>query len=94
MHSLYMTGTKPQRNACKQGRGRSACKVCLVMARLTMRLKIPIWAAPAAINIASNSWRGEGMPEAVHCSRMLHASLAYAAHLHGNEKLRAGSVSC
>ena len=92
MHSLYMTGTKPQQSACKQGR--SACKVFAFMARLTMRLKISIWAAPAAIHIASHSWRGEGMPEAVHCSRVLHASLTSDAHLHGNENLRAAPVAC
>ena len=70
------------------------CKAYVCMAGLTMRLKIAIWAAPAASNGAIDSWGDEGMPKAVHCSRMLHVSLAFTAHLHGNEKLQAASVSC
>ena len=85
MPSLYMTGAKPQQSACKQGQ--SVCKVSVLMAGLTMRLKIAIWAAPAAIDSASDSWRGEGMPKAVHCSSMLHTSLVFTAPLHGNEAL-------
>ena len=64
------------------------------MAELTMRFKIAIWAASAAIYGAIDSWGGERMPKAIHYSRMLHASHTSNAHLHGSENSRAACVSC
>ena len=61
---------------------------------LTMRFEIAVWAAPAGTDSAVTSRGGEGMPKAVHCGRLLHASLALDAHLHASECLRAGDMPC